>query len=53
MCREGADLINIHAADTSGSQSLDLEGRFPNHISNPDHKGAMANIKGKYVAFIA
>lgn len=32
-------------ADTSGSQFLDPDGHFPNHIPNPENKEAMAAIK--------
>lgn len=32
-------------ADTTGSQFLEPDGTFPNHIPNPDNKGAMASIK--------
>lgn len=31
-------------ADTTGSQYLDPDGRFPNHIPNPEDKKAMAAI---------
>lgn len=31
-------------ADTSGSRYLDPDGMFPNHIPNPEDKGAMASI---------
>lgn len=32
-------------ADTSGSQFLDPNGKFPNHVPNPDNKEAMASIQ--------
>ncbi|MCR5177108.1 MAG: phosphomannomutase/phosphoglucomutase [Anaerovibrio sp.] len=32
-------------ADTTGSCFLDPDGRFPNHIPNPENKDAMASIK--------
>ncbi|HBT63743.1 MAG TPA: phosphomannomutase/phosphoglucomutase, partial [Ruminococcaceae bacterium] len=32
------------AADISGSQFLDPDGRFPNHVPNPENKEAMASI---------
>lgn len=32
-------------ADTTGSQFLDPDGSFPNHIPNPDNKEAMASIQ--------
>ncbi len=32
-------------ADTTGSQFLEPDGHFPNHIPNPEDKGAMAAIQ--------
>lgn len=32
-------------ADTTGSQFLEPDGNFPNHIPNPDNKEAMASIQ--------
>lgn len=32
-------------ADTEGSQFLEPDGRFPNHIPNPENKEAMASIR--------
>ncbi|GFP75639.1 phosphomannomutase/phosphoglucomutase [Clostridium fungisolvens] len=32
-------------ADTEGSQFLEPDGRFPNHIPNPENKTAMESIK--------
>lgn len=32
-------------ADTTGSQFLDPDGMFPNHIPNPDNKEAMTSIQ--------
>jgi len=32
-------------ADTTGSQFLDPDGHFPNHMPNPDNKEAMASIQ--------
>ncbi|WP_155974457.1 phosphomannomutase/phosphoglucomutase [Streptococcus ruminantium] len=32
-------------ADTTGSQFLDPDGTFPNHIPNPDNKEAMESIR--------
>lgn len=32
-------------ADTSGSQFLEPDGRFPNHIPNPENKQAMESIR--------
>lgn len=34
-------------ADTEGSQFLEPDGRFPNHIPNPEDKGAMRAISSK------
>ncbi len=31
-------------ADTTGSQFLDPDGKFPNHVPNPENKQAMASI---------
>ena len=31
-------------ADVAGSQFLEPDGRFPNHIPNPEDKGAMASV---------
>lgn len=31
-------------ADTTGSQFLDPDGRFPNHIPNPENETAMASV---------
>ncbi len=33
-------------ADVAGSQFLDPDGRFPNHIPNPENEEAMASISG-------
>lgn len=32
-------------ADTTGSQFLEPDGHFPNHIPNPENAGAMASIR--------
>ena len=37
-------------ADTTGSQFLEPDGHFPNHIPNPDNKEAMASIKQAVLA---
>ncbi len=37
-------------ADVSGSQFLEPDGRFPNHIPNPEHADAMASICGAVTA---
>jgi phosphomannomutase len=31
-------------ADTTGSQFLDPDGNFPNHIPNPENKEAMRSV---------
>lgn len=38
MCQVLAPL----GADTFGSQFLDPDGMFPNHVPNPENKAAMA-----------
>lgn len=38
-------VLTVLGADTSGSQFLEPDGRFPNHIPNPDNKEAMASIR--------
>ncbi|OTE88337.1 hypothetical protein B1K96_36370, partial [Escherichia coli] len=37
-------VLNSLGADTTGSQFLEPDGRFPNHIPNPDNKEAMESI---------
>ncbi len=37
-------------AETEGSQFLDPDGTFPNHIPNPDNKEAMESIKNQVLA---
>ena len=37
-------------ADTSGSQFLDPDGTFPNHVPNPDNKAAMKSIQDAVIA---
>ena len=37
-------VLEVLGADTSGSQFLEPDGHFPNHIPNPDNKEAMASI---------
>ena len=39
------DVLEQLGADTTGSQFLDPDGHFPNHIPNPDNKEAMASIQ--------
>ncbi|MBF0777566.1 phosphomannomutase/phosphoglucomutase [Streptococcus cuniculi] len=38
-------VLQVLGADTTGSQFLDPDGTFPNHIPNPDNKEAMASIQ--------
>lgn len=38
------DVLNSLGADTSGSQFIEPDGHFPNHIPNPEDKQAMASI---------
>lgn len=38
------DVLEPLGADISGSQFLDKDGMFPNHIPNPENKEAMASI---------
>ena len=38
-------VLNPLGADTSGSQFLEPDGRFPNHIPNPENKQAMESIR--------
>ena len=37
-------VLNPLGADTTGSQFLEPDGRFPNHIPNPEDKAAMRSI---------
>lgn len=37
-------------ADTSGSQFLDPDGHFPNHVPNPDNPAAIASIQAAVLA---
>lgn len=43
-------VLEVLGADTSGSQFLDPDGTFPNHIPNPDNKEAMASIQAAVLA---
>ena len=40
-----ADLLSDLGADTSGSRYLEPDGRFPNHIPNPENEAAMDSIR--------
>ena len=39
-----ADVLQPLGADTAGSRFLEPDGRFPNHIPNPENEAAMASI---------
>lgn len=39
------EVLEVLGADTTGSQFLDPDGHFPNHMPNPDNKEAMASIQ--------
>lgn len=43
-------VLNSLGADTTGSQFLEPDGRFPNHIPNPENKEAMESIKKAVLA---
>lgn len=38
-------VLEVLGADTTGSQFLEPDGHFPNHIPNPENKDAAASIK--------
>lgn len=38
-------VLQVLGANTNGSQFLEPDGRFPNHIPNPDNKQAMVSIQ--------
>lgn len=38
-------VLGVLGADTTGSQFLEPDGTFPNHMPNPDNKEAMASIQ--------
>lgn len=38
-------VLNVLGADTTGSQFLEPDGTFPNHIPNPENKEAIDSIK--------
>ncbi len=44
-----ADMLNDLGAWTEGSQFLDPDGRFPNHVPNPENKEAMASVSAAVV----
>lgn len=39
------EVLGILGADTTGSQFLEPDGMFPNHIPNPENKAAMDSIR--------
>lgn len=39
-------VLKLLGADTTGSQFLEPDGHFPNHIPNPENKQAMEAIRG-------
>lgn len=43
-------VLQVLGADTSGSQFLNPDGHFPNHIPNPDNKEAMTSIRQAVLA---
>ena len=43
-------VLEVLGANTKGSQFLDPDGTFPNHIPNPDNKEAMESIKNQVLA---
>ena len=44
------DVLEKLGADTSGSQFLEPDGHFPNHIPNPENKEAAESIKNATLA---
>ncbi|MBQ3938695.1 MAG: phosphomannomutase/phosphoglucomutase [Clostridia bacterium] len=40
-----AEVLEPLGADTTGSRYLEPDGRFPNHVPNPEDKAAMAAIR--------
>jgi phosphomannomutase len=44
-----ADVLAPLGADISGSQFLEPDGRFPNHIPNPENETAMKSVCGAVV----
>ncbi|WOD38464.1 phosphomannomutase/phosphoglucomutase [Nodosilinea sp. E11] len=45
-----AQVLEPLGADTTGSQFLDPDGTFPNHVPNPENEAAMASICQAVVA---
>ena len=44
-----SEVLEPLGADISGSQFLDPDGRFPNHIPNPENEEAMASVSAAVV----
>ncbi|MBQ9592487.1 MAG: phosphomannomutase/phosphoglucomutase [Lachnospiraceae bacterium] len=44
------EVLDPLGADTSGSQFLEPDGMFPNHIPNPENKQAMESIRSAVLA---
>ena len=44
-----AEMLSTLGADTTGSQFLNPDGMFPNHIPNPENKAAMEAIRSAVV----
>lgn len=44
------EILEELGADTTGSQFLNPDGHFPNHIPNPDNKEAIASLKKAILA---
>ncbi len=40
-----SQVLNVLGADTNGSQYLDPDGHFPNHIPNPEDEAAMQAVQ--------
>lgn len=43
-------VLEVLGADTTGSQFLEPDGRFPNHMPNPDNQEAMTSIQEAVLA---
>ncbi|MEN8078559.1 phosphomannomutase/phosphoglucomutase [Clostridioides difficile] len=43
-------VLEVLGADVSGSQFIEPDGRFPNHIPNPENKEAMESIRNAVLA---
>jgi phosphomannomutase len=43
-------VLQLLGADTTGSQFLEPDGNFPNHVPNPENVAAMASIRGAVLA---